>query len=217
MQCRKFQIRSQDMDLPPLYGALEPLSAARHGRLRWRHVGFGFAAAATALPLTLGEIGRAARHAPIVFAPEPPHAPHLLWPAAHVPAWLRRHPFLLAPLAPGLDEWTLCLDPRGPQLSDTAGEPLFDAAGRPTALAERAFRFAREVEEGLLAAQAFGAGLAALGLLAPAALPGGRQGFHAVDRTAFARLPDEQLARLRDQGWIEPLVAHFLSVLALEA
>lgn len=204
------------MDLPPLYGALEPLSAARHGRLRWRDAGLGFAARAEALPLTLSELGRAARHAPVVFAPQPPHAPHLLWPAAHVPAYLRRHPFLLARLAPGREELALCLDPRAPQLSESEGEPLFDAAGRPTPLAERAFHFAREVEQGLLAAQAFGQGLAALGLLAPAALPGGRQGFFAVDRHAFARLPGEQLALLRDQGWLEPLVAHFLSVLALE-
>lgn len=205
------------MDLPPLYGALQPLSAARHGRLRWRDTGFGFAVGAPALPLTLGEIGRAARHAPIVFGPEPPHAPHLLWPAGYAPAYLRRYPFLLARLAQGREELALCLDPQAPQLSETEGEPLFDAAGRPTALAERAFLFAREVEQGLLAAQAFGGGLAALGLLAPAALPGGRQGFFAVDRRAFAGLPGEQLALLRDQGWLEPLVAHFLSVLALEA
>jgi hypothetical protein len=204
------------MHLPPLYGALEPLSAARHGRLRWRDVGLGFAAAAPALPLTLAELGRAARHAPVVFAPEPPHAPLLLWPAAHVPAYLRRFPFLLARLAPGREELALCLDPGAPQLSETEGEPLFDAAGRPTLLAERAFHFARDVEQGLIAAQAFGTGLAALGLLAPAALPDGRQGFHAVDRAAFARLPGEHLARLRDQGWLEPLVAHFLSILALE-
>jgi hypothetical protein len=30
------------------------------------------------------------------------------------------------------------------------------------------------------------------------------------------RLSGDQLAMLRDQGWLEPLVAHFLSVLALE-
>lgn len=204
------------MHLPPLYGALEPLSAARHGRLRWRDVGPGFAAGAQALPLMLGEIGRAARHAPVVFAPEPPHAPFLLWPAGFTPAYLRRYPFLLARLTPAREGLALCLDPQAPQLSESEGEPLFDASARPTPLAERAFHFAREVEQGLLAAQAFGSGLAALGLLAPAALPGGRQGFHAVDRGAFARLPGEQLALLRDQGWLEPLVAHFLSVLAIE-
>ncbi|MFN3449407.1 MAG: SapC family protein [Roseococcus sp.] len=214
------------MSLPPLYGALEPLSAARHGRLRWRDPGPGFAAPQP-LPLALDEIGRAARHAPVVFAPEPPHAPFLLWPGprpgAHVPRYLRRYPFLLARLAPGREELALCLDPGAPHLSETEGEPLFDAAGRPTPLAERAFGFARALEEGLLAAQAFGAGLARLGLLAPAALPAENgnatpraQGFRAAHREAFMRLSGDQLAMLRDQGWLEPLVAHFLSALALE-
>ncbi|MCX8135234.1 MAG: SapC family protein [Roseococcus sp.] len=214
------------MTLPPLYAALEPLSAARHGRLCWRDPGLAFAVPQP-LPLALDEIGRAARHAPVVFAPDPPHAPFLLWPGprpgAHVPRYLRRYPFLLAPVAPGREELALCVDPGAPHLSETEGEPLFDAAGRPTPLAARAFAFARALEEGLFAARAFAAGLARWGLLAPAALPAENtrgiprpEAFRAVHREAFMRLSGDQLAMLRDKGWLEPLVAHLLSVLALE-
>ena len=37
-------------------------------------------------------------------------------------------------------------------------------------------------------------------------------GFFAVDRPALAALPAEQLAELRDRGWLEVIYAHLLSV-----
>lgn len=60
--------------LPPLYQALEALSADRHGALRLRNAGFGFAAAASAIPVTAEEIAVAARTLPIVFAAQPPRS-----------------------------------------------------------------------------------------------------------------------------------------------
>ncbi|MFC7542206.1 SapC family protein [Siccirubricoccus deserti] len=51
------------------------MSAERHGKLRLRDVGLGFARTASAVPLTAEEFGVAARSLTIVFAAQAPHMP----------------------------------------------------------------------------------------------------------------------------------------------
>jgi len=227
--------------LPPLYGGLQPLNLAQHRHWRVRDVGFGFAAGLPAVPLALEEFPLAARHMGVVFGTQPPHMPLAIlgggpgrnlfihaegrWrEGAYVPAYLRRYPFLLARTSPGGEEMALCLDPGAPQFSTTEGEALFDAEGRPTAMASRAFEFARAVEASFLRTQDFLAALAELSLLGPAAVQfeqGGRNlrvdGFHAVQREAFNALTGDQLVMLRDQGWLDAIHAHLFSVAALPA
>ncbi len=224
--------------LPPLYRALEALTAERYGGLRLHDAGFGFAAAATAIPLGAEEFVVAARTLPIVFAAQPPHMPVALtglaagtnlyvdaagaWKSgAYVPAYLRRYPFLLLRVAVGSDELALCVDPEAPQLSpqpNEAGEPLF-ADGKPAAQLERAFAFTRTVEEAMLRTRTMAEALAAEGLLKPAVKefqhngkPLRVDGFCAVDCPALAALPADTLARLRDRGWLEVIYAHLLSI-----
>lgn len=227
--------------LPPLYGALTPLSHMQHGQWRARDVGFGFAAGVPAVPLALEEFALAARHMGVVFATQAPHMPLAILGAgpernlfinaagqwregSYVPAYLRRYPFLLARVNAGSEELALCLDPGAPQFSDTEGEPLFDAEAKPTAMATRAFEFTRAVEFSFLRTQEFVAALAELNLLGPAAVQfeqGGRSmrvdGFHAIQREAFNALTGAQLVMLRDKGWLEPIHAHLFSVAALPA
>ncbi|MBB3897676.1 SapC family protein [Roseococcus suduntuyensis] len=225
--------------LPPLYGGLVPLNQMQHAQWRVRDVGFGFAAGIPAVPLALEEFPLAARHMGVVFATGAPHMPLAIlgggpgrnlfineagqWrDGVYVPAYLRRYPFLLARTAPGSEELALCLDPGAPQFSEAEGEPLFDAEGKPTAMASRAFEFTRAVEGSFLRTQEFVAALAELKLLGPAAVQfeqGGRNlrvdGFHAVQREAFNALTGEQLVMLRDKGWLEAIHAHLFSVAAL--
>lgn len=220
--------------LPPLYRALEALTADRHGALRLHDSGFGFAAAASAIPLAAEEFVVAARTLPIVFAAQAPHMPVALtglaagtnlyvdaagaWrPGAYVPAYLRRYPFFLLRVAPGSDNLALCVDPGAPQLGET-GEPLF-AEGKPAPQLERAFAFTRSVEEAMLRTRTMAEALAALGLLKPAVVefqhhgkPLRVDGFCAVDRPSVAALPADKLAELRDRGWLEPVYAHLLSI-----
>jgi hypothetical protein len=227
--------------LPPLYGSVVPLNQAQHAKLRVRDVGFGFAAGLPAVPLALEEFSLAARHMGVVFATQPPHMPLAILGAgpatnlfisadgrwkdgAYVPAYLRRYPFLLVRVSPQTDELALCLDPAAPQFSDTEGEALFDAEGKPTPMATRAFEFARAVEGSFLRTQAFMTALAELKLLAPAAVqfekegrPMRVDGFHAIQREAYMALSGEQLAMLRDKGWLEAIHAHLFSVAALPA
>lgn len=222
--------------LPPLYTALEPLTPERHARIRVRDAGFGFAARTSAIPLMAEEFAIAARTLPIVFAAQAPHLPLALcgltpgsnlyvgeagrWkPGAYVPAYLRRLPFFLARTAPTSEQLVLCIDPRAPQVSETEGEALFDAAGKATPQLERALAFTRSVEEGILRTRAVTERLNQLGLLKPAVVkfqhhgkPLRVDGFFAVDRPALAALPAAEFVELRDKGWLEPIYAHLLSL-----
>lgn len=227
--------------LPPLYQGIAPLNAQQHGAWRIRDVGYGFAAHLPAVPLTVEEFPVAARHMAIVFANQPPHLPLAILSTArdtnlyvgpdgrwrentYIPAYLRRFPFLLVRISPQGEELALCLDPHAPQFSETEGEPLFDAEGKPTPIATRAFEFTRAVEAAFLRTREFVEGLVMLGLLAPAAIQfehAGRtmrvDGFHAVQKEALMKLNGEQLVMLRDKGWLEPIHAHLFSVAALPA
>lgn len=227
--------------LPPLYRRLEPVAPQRHGSLRLRASGFAFAAEASAIPLAAEEFVAAARTLPIVFAAQAPHMPvavtglaagHSLYvgpdgqwrPGAYLPAYLRRVPFFLVRAAPQSDQLVLCLDPDAPLLSESEGEPLFDAEGKGTAVIERAVQFCRAMEEAGLRTRAMAQGLAELGLLKPAQVEvphHGRtvriDGFFAVDRAALMALPAERLAELRDRGWLEAVYAHLLSIGGLSA
>lgn len=223
-------------NLPPLYRALEGVTAERHSALRLRDAGYGFAAGASAVPLAAEEFMVASRTLPIVFAAQAPHMPVVItglaagtnlfvdsagaWKAGtYVPAYLRRYPFFLLRIAPQSEELALCIDPQAPQVSDTVGEPLFTPDGKPAPQLERAFAFTRSVEEGMLRTRTMALRLAELGLLKPSVLQFNHQGkplrvdgFFAVERPALAALPAEQLAELRDRGWLEAIYAHLLSI-----
>jgi len=224
--------------LPPLYGSIEPLQAARHASLRIRDMGYGFARNLAAVPLAAEEFVAASRHLPIVFAAQAPHLPVALagltaerngfvgedgaWRrGAYIPSYLRRYPFLLVRVSNQSDEMALCLDPQAPQLSEEAGEPLFGADGQPTEMAKRAFEFTRAVEAAFLKTREMADGLVLMGLLKPAAIQFDRgqgqgpmrvDGFHAVERETFNKLSGEQLATLRDKGWLDCIYAHLLSL-----
>jgi len=222
--------------LPPLYRTLEGVTAERHGQLRLRDVGFGFAATASAIPLAAEEFVIAARTLPIVFSAQAPHMPVVItglaagtnlfvdsggaWKiGAYVPSYIRRFPFFLLRTAPDSEELALCIDPTAPQVSTEQGEPLFTADGKPAPQLERAFGFTRSVEEAMLRTRAMSLRLAELGLLKSSVVqfehhgkPMRVDGFFAVDRPALAALPTDQLAELRDKGWLEVIFAHLLSI-----
>ncbi|MBL6455454.1 SapC family protein [Belnapia sp. T6] len=222
--------------LPPLYRALEGLTAERHAALRLHDAGYGFAAGASAIPLAAEEFTVAARSLPIVFAATAPHMPVVItglsagtnlyvdaggaWKAgAYVPAYLRRFPFFLLRVAPDSEELALCIDPSAPQVSETTGEPLFAEDGKPAPQLERAFAFTKSVEEAMLRTRTMTLRLAELGLLKSSVVqfehhgkPLRVDGFFAVDRPALAALAPEQLAELRDRGWLEVIYAHLLSI-----
>ncbi|UPY37662.1 SapC family protein [Sediminicoccus sp. KRV36] len=222
--------------LPVLYTALEPLDSERHASLQLRDVGHGFASHLSSIPLAVEEFALAGRHMPVVFASQAPHMPvaltglapdrnlfvdeHGAWRrGTYVPAYLRRYPFLLVRAAADSDQLVLCIDPEAPQFAASAGEPIFDAERKPAPLASKALEFTRSVEAAFRKTQEFAEGLSLMGLLQPAATqfdfdgkPFRVDGFHAVDRERLAKLTGEQLATLRDKGWLDAIYAHLLSL-----
>jgi hypothetical protein len=225
--------------LPPLYSALEPLTPQRHSDLRLRDAGYAFAARISAIPLAFEEFSPASRHYPIVFTAQAPHMPMVImslaadanpqvdangvWQAGkYIPAYLRRFPFFLVRVAEGSDELALCMDTAAPQISTTEGEILFGADGKPTPILDQAFAFSRSLEAAMQKTRALIDLLTSLNLLQPTAVqfeqngkPTKIDGFHAVQREAFAALPAEKLAELRDNGALELIYAHLASMAAL--
>ncbi|MCW8087764.1 SapC family protein [Sabulicella glaciei] len=221
--------------LPPLYSRMEPLNPAAHGKLRLRDAGHHFASELAAVPVALEEFAHAARHMAIVFASDVPHMPvavtglransnHFVqdgkWrEGGYVPSYLRRFPFFLVRMNEQGGDLALCLDPSAPQISETEGEPLFDAKGEATETARRAFEFSRAVENAFVRTREMAEGLAKMGLLGPSSIEfivNGQQrrmdGFHAVQRDAMAKLSAKDLATLRDRGWLEAIYAHIVSM-----
>jgi hypothetical protein len=221
--------------LPLFYSRLEPVTANRHGNLRIRSAGYGFAREATGIPLAAEEFGVAARTLPIVFGNDAPHMPVALvalapgannvvgadgsWAAqTYIPAYVRRYPFLLARIEEGKDDMALCLDPSAPVFSTTEGEPLFPEGKQGPAM-ERILNLARDYEVAMQRTRLMVDALVAEDLLQPGEVkftmsgrPARVDGFRAVDRERLARLSPEKLTMFRDRGYLEPLYAHLLSI-----
>lgn len=222
--------------LPPLYKSLEPLTPERHGKLKLHNAGYGHAASLHAIPLAAEEFTAACRSMPIVFTAQAPHVPLALcglqaghnhfvnadgsWhEGTYVPAYLRRFPFFLVRVSAESQQLVLCVDPQAPHVSAAEGDDMFTADGKPSAILDRGFTFTKAVEEAMMRTRAMAEGLAEMGLLKASVVqfqhkgqPMRVDGFFAVDRAALQALPAEQLATLRDRGWLEAIYAHLLSV-----
>ncbi|MEC9435516.1 MAG: SapC family protein [Pseudomonadota bacterium] len=231
--------------LPQFYAGAEPLDRNRHAGLRLRpHAGFGFAASAVAVPLLTSEFALAAVSMPIVFAGEDRPRPVAVtglragrnlfvepdgaWARnVHIPAHLRRTPFLLmtAPAREGEAEPRLLLgiDPHSPRFSEDPTEPgaapLFvDGEPSPETLNARDFCLAhhRDMEATNRAADA----LAEAGLLiaqhGKVELPDGEvlrlTDFKVVDEAKLNALPDAELGRLRACGALAAAYCHLVSL-----
>jgi hypothetical protein len=135
-----------------------------------------------------------------------------VWQAGkYIPAYLRRFPFFLVRVAEGSDELALCMDTAAPQISTTEGEILFGADGKPTPILDQAFAFSRSLEAAMQKTRALTDLLTSLNLLQPTAVqfeqngkPTKIDGFHAVQREAFAALPAPLRKRLRVQQQSRP-------------
>jgi hypothetical protein len=98
--------------------------------------------------------------------------------------------------------------------------PLFDAAGQPTALTRSALAFCRDYQAQLEPTLEFTRALAAAQLLvehrADVTLKDGQQlslsGFKVIDETKFSALPNAEFCRWRSRGWLPWVYAHFASV-----
>lgn len=189
---------------------------------------YRFARETNSVPLNAIEFIEAVKSYPIVFsvgeAPVPVAVLGLeqqnlmvdeagRWRAGdYVPAYARQYPFIFME-QPGDEKFYLCVDEAASQFNAgpvEGGQPLYDAEGKPTELANHALQFCTQYYQHRRMTQNFCADLVSHGLLSPYQTafnaPGGRQlqlgGFQMVDEAAFNALPEAVFNEFRGKGWL---------------
>lgn len=226
-----------------LYRSPVLLDPARHrNRKVVELTDFSIAAGMHAAYLTMTEFSQAALDFPILFvatgerdgagrgvvapivllgltAGENLHVEGERWDARYIPAFIRRYPFLTAPLqdrpAPGV-----LVDTVWSGFSETAGEPLFEADDKPAPALLRAMDFLGRFELEAQRTSAFCARVVELGVLkemkADVTLPRDTSltvdGFFSVDEDALRALPDAKVLELHRSGLMTVLHVHLLSL-----
>jgi len=231
-----------------LYRSPELLDPANHRTLRVGTLAdFSIAKAMHGAFVTATEIPQAAIEYPVVFihsgerdaAGAPTISPIVLlgltqgenlyvdgtrWDARYIPAFIRRYPFLTASLQHGGTTGVM-IDRGWSGLSETAGEPLFEADDKPAAALQRAMEFLQMFETEAQRTRAFCARLLELDLLkemkADATLPGGATlsvgGFLVVEEEKLQKLPDAAVLEMHRNGMLMLLHMHLGSLVNMRA
>ena len=214
-------------DVPPMfYSRIEPLSKEAHRNINIRPESeFAFANKSNTVPLTLPEFTLASRHFPILLLGDdlvPVAALGVrpetnvfvndkgIWETCiYVPAYIRRHPFIL--LGGGNDDsrLTLGLDV-GSATTKPDGRALFGADGKETDVVTQALDFCNQFHGAFLHTQNFSAALKATDIVNDTTLeieptPGQRVNlgtFKRINEERLAALPDATILEWRKQGFL---------------
>jgi hypothetical protein len=230
-----------NLSLPPGYTSAVPFDRNRHAGLGLRgDRTMAWCAQLNSIPLVASEVGRAALDYPVAFVRDERTGEFLLlailglraggnlfvdrqgrWREhTYVPAFVRRYPFLSAPVrpVPGAESQQLiCV--QEDQLVPSP-EPFFDVKGEPTA----AWAPIQQLIEGTDGARrrsgAFTQRIKDFGLLVPfdalAMAPGGAQwrlqGMHRIDEEKLAALGPREIKLLQQKGEMRVIYGHLLSL-----
>lgn len=206
-------------------------------RIRARTDGFTFAAKLNSVPLVCGEFSLAARDYPIVFAGT---KADICTPAAllglvgddnlfvsqagqwaegvHIPAFLRRYPFVVAQVADADADFTVCIDEAVVSDSSDAVR-LFDEEGNNTPALEQALRFLADYQGQVQNTRTFVEALNKHGLLVERTVKVQRadqtmqmHGFSVVDEEKLQSLDGDALADLSKTGALGLAYVHLMSL-----
>lgn len=222
--------------LPLFYNSLAPLDPKRHGKLRLKRKGdYSFAKASNIVPLLCIEFGVAQKNYPIIFTRNEPHLPMALlgyqqgvnplvgedggWTAGrYLPAYMRRYPFALVPLAPESDRLALCLDEKS-GLFEEGQEGLFFDGDKASEKTDALVNFCREFDRQLTLTQSFCARMKELDLLDETRIrvQSGKnsvelQGFMAISEKKLNALDAETFESLRPNGYLPVIYGHLMSL-----
>ena len=200
---------------------------------------YGFARDTHVIPAVVDEFAAALAHLPIVFAPSKPYpttvflvgvrpSRNLLvdddgrWKGAYVPAFLRRYPFMRGEVAGG--NAVTCIDEHSELLGRSAGQRLFDADGKETALLRSTIDLVDKYFVAAKRTDAFLAAIHELQLLRQVTIETSIgqasssviHGFMTVDEQRLAKLGADALLRLRDDGFLAPIYAHLFSLRSVD-
>jgi hypothetical protein len=225
--------------LPMLYNDLVPLSSVEHATWKMRpQTDLSSIATLHAVPIAVEEFPLAQRYFPIVFslggAESVPLALMGLnegvnvfvqdngqFTAGYVPAYLRRHPWLLARLNPEREELSLCFDPTSGVLGDFEdGIALFED-GQPTQAVNDTLKFCEQFEIAAQSTGQFVRELNDLGILEDGEFniqhpempqPYNYRGFRMVNEEKLRELRGDQLRKMNQNGMLTVLHAHLFSL-----
>ena len=226
-------------NLPLLYNALEPINEQQHGDKKLVAIESApHIAQAHAIPVTVDEFALLQRTFPIVFSVGDNPVPlalmglnegvntylddkGMLTEPVYLPAYLRRYPFLLAQLAEGSDELSLCVDPTSGVIGDGPdGEPIFDG-DQPSARIKEILDFCEQFEAAGQRTGAFMGELVKSGLLMDgevAIQPDGSdqpfiyRGFQMVNEEKLRDLRGDTLRKINQNGMLPLIHAHLFSL-----
>lgn len=226
------------------YNSPEPLNREQHAKLALVHKEkpYAFAAAGTAVPLTVSEFGPAALTFPVIFAGDDRvplavmglnNAENLfigadgsVEPNVYIPAYIRRYPFVLAN-DDGQDRLIVCIDRGSELLSEQGQTPLFDAKGEPTEYTQQCIKFCDDFELERRRTDSFVALLKELDLFelkkatfqpqdetgAAAGEPVTVAEYYGVSEEKLNKLSAEKLKELQENGALAQIYAHLVSLL----
>jgi hypothetical protein len=229
--------QSAPVTLPLLYSSVDALDRDKHRMLRLASVDepYAFAREASMLPAVLAEFRSASLDLPILFMDNGSEiSPFFLvgltagnnvfvdakgdWTARHVPAYLRRYPFVGAD-AEG-DQQIICFDPASKALQHNEGEALFGDDGAVTPALERVIGFVNEYVKAARETQAFCRSVASLELFkkidvdirTPKGHSASFHGLLVIDEAKLNTLGKSDFNALRAEGFLSGIYAHLASL-----
>jgi hypothetical protein len=224
---------------PLFYRNLVPVSSELHaGHGLVQRDDLGFARDTHAIPITVDEFVLAQRFYPIVFTDGDNAVPLALvglkegenlfvdqegrWKAgAYIPAYIRRHPFMLAKLQPDAQELSLVFDDSWGLVAAESDDKLFDADLQPTETTKNILNFCEQFEQAVARTRSFMDELAKLGLLqqgqAQIQNPGMDQpavfaGFRMLDENKLQNIRGDQARKMVQNGMMGLIFAHLFSL-----
>lgn len=229
------------------YNSPEPLNREQHAKLALVHKDkpYGFAAAGTAVPLTVSEFAPAALTFPVIFAGDEKvplavmglnqqenlfiAADGSIEPNVYIPAYIRRYPFVLAN-DDTQDRLIVCIDRGSDLLSEQGQTPLFDAKGEPTDYTQNCIKFCDDFEVERRRTDAFVQLLKDLDLFElkkatfqPSDETGAPAGelmtvaeYFGVSEEKLNNLSADKLKELQQNGALAQIYAHLVSLLGWE-
>jgi len=202
---------------------------------------FGFAAVGHAVPLTVGEFQLAAVTGPIIFVGDDKlpiavmglnsgenmfvRPDGMFEPGVYIPAYIRRYPFVFA-TDNSAGQMVLCIDRAADFIVEGGGDmAFFEANGEPSEYTKNCIEFCNSFEVERQRTSGFVQLLKDLDLFEPKVAnftpmnPDGTPGtptkiadYFGVSEEKLAKLPADKLLELRDNGALQQIYAHLLSL-----
>lgn len=225
--------------LPLFYRNLVPVSSDLHmGQGVVQREDLGFARDTHAIPITVDEFVAVQRHYPIVFAEGAEGVPLALvgleegknlfvdaegkWQeGAYIPAYIRRHPFMLARLQPDSDQLSLMFDDSWGLVTEDAPDKFFADDKQPTEMTKNILGFCEQFEQAIGRTRSFIEEINKLGLLMEGqaqiqnpgmAEPATFAGFKMIDEKKLQNIRGDQARKMVQNGLMGLIYAHLFSL-----